>query len=185
MRWQALILKWLVMGSFSIALSSCSISFPQIDALRSQFSPSGEGSLTVPKDAIWLASLEGEGRLLAAYQREGFVLFANVDTEAEVTFDGWTVLSVKGFGDQTPSTFTVNASEGGIRSYTVGSQSASDTCSDWVWQPASELGGVWRQQCFGSGPNTITLNAVGAIVAIEQQVGPDGQRLVLRRYQQD
>ena len=185
MRWQTFILKWLVMGSTSIALAGCSLSFPQVDALRPQFSPSGEGSLTVPRDAIWLASLEGEGRLLAAYQREGFVLFANADTEAEVTFDGWTVLSVKGFGDQTPSTFTVNASEGGIRSYTVGSQSASDTCSEWVWQPASELGGVWRQQCEESEPNTIILNSAGAIVAIEQRVGPDGQRLVLKRYKRD
>ena len=185
MRWQPFILKWLAMGFVPIALSSCSISFPQVDALKSQFSPSGEGSLTVPRDAIWLASLEGEGRLLAAYQREGFVLFANADTEAEVRFDGWTVLAVRGFGDETPSEFTVSASEGGIRSYIAGSQSASDTCSEWSWQPATELGGVWQQQCDESGPNTITLNAAGAIVAIEQQVGPEGQRLILQRYQRD
>jgi hypothetical protein len=167
------------------AVTSCSVTFPQVDALQSQFSSGGKGSLTVPRDALWLASFEGQGHILAAYQREGFILFANADTEAEVTFDGWTVLSVKGFGDQTPSEFTINASEGGSRSYTAGSRSAKDDCSAWIWQPAIELGGVWQQQCDESGPNTISLNAAGAIVAIEQQVGPEGQRLILQRYQRD
>ena len=167
------------------AVTSCSVTFPQVDALQSQFSSGGKGSLTVPRDALWLASLEGQGHLLAAYQREGFVLFANADTEAEVTFDGWTVLTVKGFGVQTRIEFVVSTDQNGVRSFIEGNKSVTSICSDWVWQPASELGGVWQQQCDESGPNTISLNAAGAIVAIEQQVGPEGQRLILQRYQRD
>ena len=177
--------RCLLLLLLSFAVSSCSVTFPQVDALQSQFSSDGKASLTVPSDALWLASFEGQGHLLAAYQREGFVLFANADTEAEVTFDGWTVLTVKGFGVHLPTEFTVNSDEDGVRSYTAGRRSATDACSEWIWQPARELGGVWQQQCQVTEPNTITLNAEGAIVAVEQQVGPDGQRLVLQRYQQD
>ena len=164
-------------------LASCNVTFPQVDALRSQFSASSADSLTVPEDAIWMASFAGEGRLLAAYQRDGYVLFANTDNDAEIEFDGWVIRSMTGFGMTAGTTLSVS-DETGVRSFTTnGVATQSINCDAWQWTPrGQQLAGAWVQSCDGTASGTISLNDAGEIIAIDQALDGSGRRLILQRY---
>jgi len=163
---------------------ACTVSFPQVDAVRAQFGPSDQAALTVPKDAIWLASLREQGQLLAAYQREGFILFANADSDGRVEFDGWLVRSVSGFdlGDLDGVTIESVGNDG---SRTISSRTTEFTtvCQSWMWFPGTGLSGTWEQVCDGFGLNIIRLNESGSIVLVDQVVTPSGDRLILQRYE--
>jgi hypothetical protein len=180
-----LVFRFISIGAVAVMISACSVSFPQVIALQSQLSPKGEESLTVPRKAIWLVSFRGKGHLLAAYQREGFVLFANADTNLEMTFDGWNIVSVKDPLGESQNDLAVTIGEDNQRLYVSDRQAVKRACSSWIWYPSIELGGVWKQECEMGGHNTIALNRNGEIVAMDQQVGPDGERVILERYEQE
>ena len=165
------------------ALAGCNVTFPQVDALRSQFSASSADSLTVPEDAIWMASFAGEGRLVAAYQRDGYVLFANADNDAEIEFDGWVIRSLSGFGMTAGTTLSVS-DEAGMRSFsTNGVTTESINCDAWQWTPrGQQLAGAWVQSCDGRASGTISLNDAGEIIAIDQVLDGSDRRLILQRY---
>ena len=166
-----------------LAAAGCSVSFPQVDTLRAQLGADNQGSLTVPKDAIWLASFADEGQLLAAYQREGFILFANADSNGRIEFDGWLIRNVSGFAPNESDTTTIESDgNAGPRVIATGEASVSMFCEDWLWYPDKGLSGVWQQSCDEFEPNVIRLNAKGAIVVIDQLVSPSGERLKLQRY---
>ena len=166
-----------------LAATGCSISFPQVDALRTQFAETDQASLTVPKDAIWLASFEDQGQLLAAYQREGFILFANADSNGRVEFDGWLIRKVSGFAfSGSEGIYIASGGNAGPRAIATGNVSVSMLCGDWLWYPGEGLSGSWQQSCDAFEPNIIRLNAEGAIVIIDQIVSPSGERLKLQRY---
>ena len=166
-----------------LPVTGCSVSFPQVDALRTQFGTDNQASLTVPKGAIWLATFENQGQLLAAYQREGFILFANADSNGRVEFDGWLIRKVSGF-DSEDSGAIVIASDGnaGPRAIARGITATTMDCGDWLWSPDEGLSGAWQQSCDGVEPNMIMLNEEGSIVVIDQVVAPSGERLKLQRY---
>ena len=163
--------------------SGCSVSFPQVDALKARFGDESQAGLTVPKDAIWLASFREQGQLLAAYQREGFILFANADSDGRVEFDGWLVRSVSGFdlGDLDGVTIESVGNDG---SRTISGRTTEFTtvCQSWMWVPGTGLSGTWQQACDGFGLNIIMLNESGSIVLVDQVVTPSGDRLILQRY---
>ena len=166
-----------------LAAAGCSVSFPQVDTLRAQFGATNQASLTVPKDAIWLASFEDQGQLLAAYQREGFILFANADSNGRIEFDGWLIRKVSGFAlGESGAIDIASGVNAGPRTVAAGEASVSMFCGDWFWYPAEGLSGVWQQSCDGFEPNVIRLNEAGAIVVIDQIVSPSGERLKLQRY---
>lgn len=178
-----LFLKSLSITVLLSVLAGCNVTFPQVDALRSQFSASSADSLTVPEDALWMASFQGEGRLLAAYQREGYVLFANADNDAEIEFDGWIIRSLSGFGMNSGTTLSIS-DEAGTRAFlTNGAESASVNCDEWKWTPrGQQLADAWVQSCEGIASGTITLNEAGEIIAIDQALDRSGRRLILQRY---
>ena len=166
-----------------LAATGCSVSFPQVDTLRAQLGADNQGSLTVPKDAIWLASFADEGQLLAAYQREGFILFANADSNGRVEFDGWLIRKVSGFSlSESGVIDIVSGGNAGPRTVATVDASVSVFCGDWLWYPEEGLSGVWQQSCDAFEPNVIRLNEKGAIVVIDQVVSPSGERLMLQRY---
>ena len=166
-----------------MANSGCSVSFPQIDALKAQFGDNSQAALTVPKDAIWLASFREQGQLLAAYQREGFILFANADSDGRVEFDGWLVRSVSGFdlGDLDRVTIE-SVGNDGPRTISSRTTEFTTVCQSWMWVPGAGLSGTWQQVCDGFGLNIIMLNESGSIVLVDQVVTPSGDRLILQRY---
>lgn len=166
-----------------LAVGGCSVTFPQVDALLSQFGSSDPAALTVPQDAIWLATFENQGQLLAAYQREGFILFANADSNGRVEFDGWLIRKVSGFDSEDSGTIVI-ASDGnaGPRAIARGITATTMDCGDWLWSPDEGLSGAWQQSCDGVEPNMIMLNEEGSIVVIDQVVAPSGERLKLQRY---
>jgi len=178
-----LFLKSLSITVLLSVLAGCNVTFPQVDALRSQFSASSADSLTVPEDALWMASFQGEGRLLAAYQREGYVLFANADNDAEIEFDGWIIRSLSGFGMNSGTTLSIS-DEAGTRAFlTNGAESALVNCDEWKWTPrGQQLADAWVQSCEGIASGTITLNEAGEIIAIDQALDRSGRRLILQRY---
>ena len=166
-----------------MAVAGCSVTFPQADALRSQFGSSDSEALTVPHDAIWLVSFKDQGQLLAAYQREGFILFANADSNGRVEFDGWLIRKVSGFAlTESEEIDIASGGNAGPRAIATGEASVSMLCGDWLWYPDEGLSGVWQQSCDEFEPNVIRLNAKGAIVVIDQLVSPSGERLKLQRY---
>ncbi len=171
------------LGVALLVNSGCSVSFPQVDAVRAQFGADNQASLTVPRDAIWLASLGDQGQLLAAYQREGFILFANADSDGRVEFDGWLVRSVSGFdlGDLDRVTIE-SVGNDGPRTISSRTSEFATVCQSWMWAPGAELSGTWQQVCDGFGPNIIMLNESGSIVLVDQVVTPSGDRLILQRY---
>jgi len=171
------------LGVALLVNSSCSVSFPQVDAVRAQLGADNQASLTVPKDAIWLASLEDQGQLLAAYQREGFILFANADSDGRVEFDGWLVRSVSGFdlGDLDGVTIE-SVGNDGSRTISSGTTEFTTVCQSWMWVPSTGLSGTWQQSCERFGPNIIMVNESGSIVLVDQVVTPAGGRLTLQRY---
>ena len=174
---------WCLLALVLLAHTGCSISFPQVDSLRTRFGAGDKASLTVPKDAIWLVSYEDQGQLLAAYQREGFILFANADSNDRVEFDGWLIRNVSGFARNESDTTTIESDgNAGPRVIATGEASVSMFCGDWLWYPDEGLSGVWQQSCDEFEPNVIKLNAKGAIVVIDQLVSPSGERLKLQRY---
>jgi len=165
-----------------LAVAGCSVTFPQVDTLRSQFG-SGPAALTVPQDAIWLASFKGEGQLLAAYQREGFILFANADSNGRVEFDGWLIRNVSGFAlDESDAMVIASDGNAGPRAIARGITATTMDCRNWLWTPDEGLSGAWQQSCDGFEPNMIMLNEEGAIAVIDQVVAPSGERLKLQRY---
>lgn len=171
------------LGVALLVNSSCSVSFPQVDAVRAQFGADNQASLTVPRDAIWLASLGDQGQLLAAYQREGFILFANADSDGRVEFDGWLVRSASGFDLGELDGLTIKSvGNDGPRTISSGTAEFTTVCQGWTWAPSTGLSGTWQQACDEFGPNIIVLNESGSIVLVDQVVTPSGDRLILKRY---
>ena len=167
----------------ALVFPACTVSFPQVDAVRGQFGPSDQAALNVPKDAIWLASFREQGQLLAAYQREGFILFANADSDGRVEFDGWLVRSASGFDLGELDGLTIKSvGNDGSRTISGGTVEFTTVCQSWTWTPGVGLSGIWQQACDGFGPNIIMLNESGSIVLVDQVVTPSGDRLRLRRY---
>ena len=130
-----------------------------------------------------MASFAGEGRLVAAYQRDGYVLFANTDNDAEIEFDGWVIRSLSGFGMTAGTTLKVS-DEAGMRSFAAnGVENTSLNCDEWQWTPRDQqLAGAWVQSCDGRASGMITLNDAGEIIAIDQVLDGSGRRLTLQRY---
>ena len=174
---------WSLLVIFSLGLAGCNVTFPQVDsaisAVRSQLAKQSE--LPRSPEIRWSASFKGEGRLMRAFTENGLTLFVSEEEDA-IAFDGWVVRSLGGFGD---SSILSIIDTGNARRYKSGAAyEASHPTQCGNWTNSSNEGGnvVWRQVCNRTHePNSITLNQQGLIVAIDQVVDSDGNRLSLRK----
>ena len=145
-----------------VMLSSCTFSVPQAEsALRWVKSLSQDQEDDPKKAPIWLASVGESGAVLKPYTAGEFIVFANTDGDA-ITFDGWIVRSITGFGLKVP--LSVSGKDG-RRSFVSGQSVFELRCGSWVWRQPS-----WEQRC-SQGTSEILLDENGNIQKISMSLG--------------
>lgn len=144
-----------------LMLSSCTFSVPQAEsALRWVKSFSQDQEDDPKKTPIWLASVGESGTVLKPYTAGEFIVFANTDGDA-ITFDGWIVRSITGFGLKEP--LSVSGREG-RRSFVSGQSVFDLRCGSWVWRQST-----WKQRC-DHGTSEILLDESGNIQKISMSL---------------
>lgn len=83
----------------SVALSGCNVTFPQLDSAisRVKLELAKRSDSSTPEDKRWVASFNGEGRIMTAYVENGLTVFVSDEDDA-IAFDGWLIRSIGGFG---------------------------------------------------------------------------------------
>ena len=156
------------------ALQACAIRVPQVEATLTQINRWTDPDEEV-RQAVWLASFNGQGAVLTPYITDGYTVFANESGDA-VAFDGWVVRSVLGFGIQ--GTLTVS-DIGWDRTSESSTAGFTATCKDWQREDLSK-GYQWRQICGINGHETVIhIDEAGSISKIKQTFGGDLGTLTL------
>ena len=160
-------------GAFLGAIvSGCTFSAPQFESaiVLAQGIIASDDSKSADKPATWFASVDGVGAVLNPYVSNDLIVFANTDGDA-ITFDGWTIRSVVGFGLKEPLSIS---GKDGVRTFTVSGQKTQTQCDEWS---LAEL--IWSQTC-SNGPGEIVLDDEGNIQKIAMPIG-DGSAIVTLR----
>ena len=151
-----------------LTFQACVMRVPQAEAMLNQFQKL-VGSEEEARQAVWLASFNGQGAVLSPYVADGYTVFANDEGDA-VAFDGWVIRSVLGFGKA--ASLSVS-DEGWDRSSVSNATRFTATCSEWQKEGFSE-GYEWRQICGINGHQTvIRIDGAGSITYIRQAFGGD------------
>lgn len=155
-----------------VCLTGCILSAPQVESTWQFFKnlhPSGN-DVPEPQAPLWLASVGARGATLYPYVADELTVFANSDGDA-ISFDGWTIRSIVGFGLNTPvSVF----GRSGSRKFVIEGKIMEETCGPWTWTPPS-----WRQIC-SNGDGEILLSEDGSIEAITMSLHEAFGRVTLR-----
>ena len=156
-----------------LVVGGCTFRSTQMEGLLSLFESSGE---SVPH--VWQATLGGKERSLAVTLDGDLFVFVSPVGDA-VSFDGWLIRSVVGFGFSEP--VAVRDADN-MRSFRELGQYAYHRCEPWALQTLS-AGSRWTQRCVGRTiyENSIELDSRGEIVTIDQVVTAGGDRVTLRR----
>ena len=165
------------------ALSGCVVRAPQIESLAARVNAWFAPEPAPIANFRWTARVGTEGRLLTLYEVEDQFVFASDDGADLVLFDGWVIRRLRGFGRDDRLDIADEASR---RIYRSGADRTEARCQPFEnAERASQDGMLRLQYCSLDGntkPNvTITLDADGDIVAIEQAVGLTDERVELRR----
>ena len=154
--------------SMFLTVQACAIRVPQVEAALNQLQ-SMAGPKEELKEAVWLASFNGQGAVLLPYVVDGYTVFAN-DSGDAVAFDGWVIRSVLGFGKE--SSISVS-DDGWDRSSVSNATRFTATCSEWQKEGFGD-GYEWRQICGITGHETvIRIEGAGSITRIRQAFGGD------------
>ena len=156
------------------ALQACAIRVPQVEAALNQLQQ-WTGPQEEARQAVWLASFNGQGAVLTPYITDEYTVFANEAGDA-VAFDGWVVRSVLGFGIQ--GTLAVS-DMGWDRTLDSSKTGFTATCKEWQREDLSK-GYQWRQICGINGHETVIhIDEAGTISKIKQAFGGDLGTLTL------
>ena len=154
-----------------LLLTGCTFSVPQAEsALRWVDNLTQGSSDSVKQHPAWLASVDDYGAVLKPYTSGDFIVFANAKGDA-ITFDGWIVRAITGFGLSQP--LSVSGKEG-ERSFVSESTVSKVRCGSWVWRRP-----VWRQWC-DQGSSEIVLDEDGNIQEISMSLGKKLRFVTLR-----
>ena len=164
----------------SLILSGCNVTFPQLDSaltrVKSELAKQSESSPT--EDIRWVASFNGQGRIMTAYVENGLTVFVSDEDDA-IAFDGWLVRSIGGFG--TGSIIRVQESKQG-RLATDGERTSVSLCNQWIKTATDDDNIVWSQSCeYQPSDNRLILNAEGHIVEIRQFISQFSGELTLEK----
>ena len=163
-----------------LILSGCNVTFPQLDSAVSRVMSelAKQSESPPPEDIRWVASFNGEGRIMTAYVENGLTVFVSDENDA-VAFDGWLIRSIGGFGKG--SIIRVQDSKR-RRIVTDGKRTSNTLCDQWIKSRALDGNTVWSQSCANqSSENRIVLNAEGLIVEIHQVVSDVSGQIALRK----
>ena len=161
-----------------IFFTSCTFSVPQAESLFAVFVKKPASSDPgFDRTFMWTARLGQEGRLVRLYDGgpHGFIFAAE---EGDIiSFDGWVIRSVKGFGLEGARSVADDSKE---RTYASPGRSETSTfCSDWTRTYIEEMA-HWHQQCAGLPThNVIVVDAAGNVVSIRQAIEASGNQLIL------
>ena len=160
----------LVILSCFILLSGCTVQSSQWNAIKDVL------AAKEPMGESWLLTYGGVTSNVVPITSEALVVFGNANGIA-VAFDGWSIVSVVGFGPA----LTVKA-DSDTRVYSRGARTVTHTCSAWRNIPLAS-GSMWEQRCETefSYENRITLDSQGRIISIDQAVDARGNRLQLKK----
>ena len=155
------------------SLSACTFQSSQLDALVGLFRK--DEGLDV---FTWRGEMNGQIRSLALAEERGLFLFVASEGDV-VSFDGWMIRSVVGFGQRQAL---------GIRDFGerrrlgAAGRFTDHRCEKWL-KVTIGARSQWVQECEGGTRyrNTIDLDERGQIVAIDQVVTAGGDRVSLRR----
>lgn len=148
------------------ALQACAIRVPQVEAALNQIQQ-WTGPQEEARQAVWLASFDGQGAVLIPYVVDGYTVFAN-ETGDAIAFDGWVVRSVLGFGIQGTLTVSDIGWDRTSESSTAGFTAA---CTEWQREDLRK-GYQWRQICGINGHEiVIDIDDTGNIVRVRQAFG--------------
>lgn len=167
----------------TMMLSGCVIRAPQLESISALVKSGFAEEVPAAADFRWTARVGSEGRLLTLYEVENQLLFASDDGADLILFDGWVIRRVQGF--DLAARLNIQDKED-RRTYRYEKMRQTTVCQPFENVRRALQDGMLRMQyCALDGnstPNvTITLDAVGDIVAIEQALGVQGQRVELRR----
>jgi hypothetical protein len=152
-------------------LPGCTFAVPQAESAMRWVKSLSQDQEDDPKQApSWLATVDGYGAVLKPYTSGDFIVFANAKGDA-ITFDGWIVRSITGFGLSQP--LSVSGKEG-ERSFVSESTVSKARCGSWVWRSP-----VWRQWC-DQGSSEIVLDEDGNIQEISMSLGKKLRFVTLR-----
>ena len=158
-----------------LTLQACAIRVPQAEMVLNQLQKL-VGSEEEVRQAVWLASFNGQGAVLIPYVTDGYTVFAN-DAGDAIAFDGWVIRSVLGFGKE--SLLSIS-DEGWDRSSVSDATRFTATCSEWQKEGFGE-GYEWRQICGINGHETVIhIDGAGSITSIRQAFGGDLGTLTLK-----
>lgn len=166
-----------------LVLPGCVVRAPQLESIAASVQGWFAEDEPAAADFRWTARVGSEGRLLTLYEVENQLLFASDDGVDLVLFDGWVIRRVQGFG---LSARLDIQDKDDRRTYRYEKMRQTTACQPFENARRALQDGMLRMQyCAMDGnskPNvTITLDAVGDIVAIEQALGVEGLRVELRR----
>jgi hypothetical protein len=163
----------------SLLLASCTLAVPQFERVSSIFAEEGVDDDGLSLEFLWTAEVNAQGRLLTLYTlQSGGFFFASEEGDL-ISFDGWVITSLQGFG--LPGLLTITDDKGVRRIVNNDRLDSEVECAEWrsVVFGASR---VWRQSCKGlPSDNEIVLNASGDVIQIRQVISFDGSDVLLKK----
>ena len=149
-----------------------SVSVPQYESAiaLAQGIMVSDGATPTGEPATWLASVNGTGAVLNPYVSNDLIVFANADGDA-ISFDGWIIRSVVGFGLQDPISISGKDS---VRTFVIAGHKTRTNCDKWIL-----TGMNWSQVCW-NGSSEIVLDEEGNIQKITMAIGNSSGAVTLR-----
>ena len=154
------------------AMPGCTFAVPQAESAIRWVQNLNQGSEDngVNQQPVWLASVGEHGAVVKPYTSGDFIVFANSDGDA-ITFDGWIVRSITGFGLTTP--LSISGKEG-VRTFTSDGAVSKIRCGPWIWRQP-----LWQQRC-DQGASKIVLDDAGNIQQISMGLDEKARFVTLR-----
>jgi hypothetical protein len=156
-------IRLLVTAWCGLIVAGCALRVPQVDSAFNWFQAYRvlEPKDSDPDHSKWLASVGGYGAVLTPYAAEGLIVFASNDGSA-ISFDGWVVRSIIGFGRTSPISIE---DRGSNRIVISDGRQRVINCDSWV---RTEL--QWLKTC-DHGVSRIDLDDAGNIISINIPLG--------------
>ena len=161
-------------------LPSCTLAVPQLDGLLSVLGGAqAVKAVNATTDLQWTAQVNGSGRLMSLYTLEaGGFIFVSEEGDL-ISFDGWVVTSLKGFG--LPGLLTIKDENGARVIENNGNFDSEVECGEWR-SVSIEMVKSWKQSCKGlTTDNEIVLNDDGDVIQVRQVISFDGSEVVLKK----
>lgn len=169
-------------SSMIIAVATgCSVNFPQVQTAIDFISAQVErrSSNSDSPDSRWTASYNNAGRIMTPYIRGDITLFLSQEGDA-IAFDGWTVRSLGGFGQDE---IIRVIDRDGKRVFQNDRKSYVTICESWTKEIFSSGEVTWQQRCGVPKQHTnyLRLDEKGLIIEIDQFTDSEGGRLQLKK----